>query len=86
MGEVDRGLAGEWGSIRMVPIHAIRAELRRQLPGMTDQQLNDQLLDMRRQGKVRLVSITDRSRATEQQLRDSVFSVGETFFYVERVR
>jgi hypothetical protein len=33
---------------------------------------------------VRLISIDDRSRATSEQLRDSVFAVGETFFYMEQ--
>ncbi len=84
MGEVEKGLSGKHAALRMVPIHEIRASLKAKHPDMTDDQFNGLLLDMRRQKKVRLVSIDDRSRATPQQLAGSVFAVGETFFYVER--
>lgn len=85
MGEVGKGLSGRHAALRMVPIHEVRAELKRSMPGMTDDQFDEVLLDMRRNKKVRLVSIDDRSRATPDQLRDSVYAVGETFFYIERV-
>lgn len=72
-------------NIRMVPIHEVRAEVRTKFGdrAASREVFNELLLDMRRAKKVRLVSITDPSRATEQQLQDSVFSVGETFFYME---
>lgn len=72
---------------RMVPIHEIRDAIRVKLgdAAASDEVFNDVMLDLRRSKKVRLVSIDDRSRATEKQLADSVFAVGETFFYVERV-
>lgn len=72
-------------NIRMVPIHEVRAEVRARFgdKAASREVFNELLLDMRRAKKVRLVSIDDRSRATEQQLQDSVFAVGETFFYME---
>lgn len=72
-------------NIRMVPIHEVRAEIRAKFGdrAASREVFNELLLDLRRQDTVRLVSITDRSRATEQQLNDSVFAVGETFFYIE---
>lgn len=72
-------------NIRMVPIHEVRAEVRARFgdKAASREVFNELLLDMRAADKARLVSITDRSRATEQQLHDSVFAVGETFFYME---
>lgn len=72
-------------NIRMVPIHEVRAEVRERFgeKAASREVFNELLLDMRRAKKVRLVSIDDRSRATEHQLKDSVFAVGETFFYLE---
>ena len=40
---------------------------------------DERLLDLRRRDRVRLISIDDRSRATPEQLQNSVFAVGETF-------
>jgi len=78
-------LRGQYANIRMVPIHEVRAEIRRRHgdAGVLREVFNELLLEMRRSKKVGLVSINDRSRATEQQLKDSVFAVGETFFYLE---
>lgn len=72
-------------NVRMVPIHEVRAAVRERFGdrAASREVFNELLLDLRRAKKVRLVSIDDRSRATEQQLQDSVFAVGETFFYME---
>ena len=87
MGTFEDLLADKYAAVRMVPIHEIRAEIRSRFGerAASSEVFNDLLLDMRRAKKVRLLSIDDRSRATEQQLADSIFAVGETFFYVERM-
>lgn len=84
--EVKDGLAGEFANIRMVPIHKIRDTVRAKYgdAAASPSAFNDLLLDLRRDKVVKLVSIDDRSRATPEQLRDSVYAVGETFFYVEK--
>jgi predicted transcriptional regulator len=79
-------LRGRFANLRMVPIHEIRSEVARRFGqhSVSHADFNDRLLDLRRTEKVRLISIDDRSRATSEQLRDSVFAVGETFFYMEQ--
>lgn len=79
-------LRGRFANLRMVPIHEIRHEITNRLGthAVSHADFNELLLDLRRTDKVRLISISDRSRATSEQLRDSVFAVGETFFYMEK--
>jgi hypothetical protein len=79
-------LRGRFANLRMVPIHEIRSEVAGRFGqhSVSHADFNDRLLDLRRTEKVRLISIDDRSRATSEQLRDSVFAVGETFFYMEQ--
>ena len=83
--EVHDMLAGRHANIRMAPIHEIRDAIRAKFgdEAASPEVFNDLLLGLRRQKKLWLVSIDDRSRATEQQLKDSVFAVGETFFWAE---
>jgi DNA-binding PadR family transcriptional regulator len=82
----DELLRGRFANIRMVPIHEIRNELATRFGphSVSHAGFNELLLDLRRTDRVRLISIDDRSRATPDQLRDSVSAVGETFFYVEK--
>lgn len=83
MGQVRKGLAGKHAPIRMVPIHEIRNTLKAQFPGMTDEQFNEVMLDLRQAKRVRLIPISDRSKATPDQLGDSIPSSVGTLFYVE---
>jgi predicted transcriptional regulator len=70
----------------MVPIHEIRRAVAEQFgPHAASHAVFDEVLfDLRRAKKLWLVSISDRSRATPEQLQDSVPGVGETFFYAEK--
>ncbi|MFO0824027.1 MAG: hypothetical protein U0792_13095 [Gemmataceae bacterium] len=79
-------LRGPFATLRMVPIYEVRGEIAKRFGanGLSHAAFNDALLDLRRTDRVRLVSIDDRSRATPEQLRNSVFAVGETFFYMEK--
>ena len=83
----DDLLRGQFANLRMVPIHEIRSEVAKRFGPRTvsHADFNEYLLDLRRADRVRLISIDDRSRATPDQLRDSISAVGETFFYAERV-
>lgn len=84
--EFQELLRGEFANLRMVPIHEIRRRVveRHGAGAAPHAAFNDVLLDLRRTRRLHLVSISDRSRATPDQLRDSVFAVGETFFYAEQ--
>ena len=70
----------------MVPIHEIRQVDSDRLGAQAASHavLDETLLALRRKDTLRLISISDRSRATPEQLQDSVFAVGETFFYAEK--
>jgi predicted transcriptional regulator len=70
----------------MVPVHEIRGEVARRFGAQAASHavLDETLLGLRRAKKLRLISISDRSRATPEQLQDSVSAVGETFFYAEK--
>lgn len=76
-----------YANTKLVPIHEVRAILGRQFGDeVASHEVFDELvLGMRRSKKVALLSISDRSRATEAQLRDSIVAVGETFYYLENV-
>lgn len=69
----------------MVPIHELRSAITLRMGATASSHgvLDSLLLELRRAKKVRLISISDRSRATPEQLQESVHAVGETFFYVE---
>lgn len=85
MGAFDELLNGPYANLRMVPIHEIRKAIAERFgPAVPHAAFNDCLLSLRRANRLRLISIDDRSRATPEQLRDSIFDVGETFFYAEK--
>jgi predicted transcriptional regulator len=71
----------------LVPIHEVRSEIRSRFgEGSASHDVFDEvILSMRRTQKVALLSISDRSRATDAELRDSIVGVGETLFYLENV-
>jgi hypothetical protein len=63
----------------LVPIH----EVRRQVPAADRAAFDDAVRQLWREGKVRLVPLSDLSKATRQQLADGIPGVNETFFYLE---
>jgi DNA-binding MarR family transcriptional regulator len=69
----------------MVPIWDLRRQVAARIgqEAATHATLDPLLKQLRRQDRVRLVSIADRSRATTDQLDDSIPGENETFFYVE---
>ena len=85
MGVFNELLGGPYANLRMVPIHEIRTAIAERFGSVAASHaaFNECVLGLRRAKQLRLISIDDRSRATPEQLRDSVFAVGETFFYAE---
>lgn len=77
-------IGGEFANHKMAPIHRIRDEVKKIFPEMTHEEFSEAMLDIKRSGESRLISIDDRSRATPDELSKSVHSVGETFFYAEK--
>jgi hypothetical protein len=85
--EIFHGLLRERFTVTgMVPIHEIRREIASRFGGQAASHaiLDPTLLGLRRTKQLWLVSISDRSRATPEQLQDSLPGVGETFFYAEK--
>jgi hypothetical protein len=82
----DNLLTEKFSSLDMVPVHEIRKSIAEQLgaKSASHAELDKIMLDMRRSKKLNLISISDRSRATPEQLNDSVSAVGEIFFYAEK--
>ena len=87
MDDFDRLLRGPFANLRMVPIHELRSAAAERFGphAVSHADFNELLLALRRDERVRLIAIDDRSRATSSQLRDSISAFGETFFYAERV-
>ena len=79
-------LRGEFAGLQMVPIHELRRVVAERFGphAASHSAFDERLLDLRRTDKLRLISIDDRSRATPDQLRNSISAVGETFFYAEK--
>ena len=69
----------------LVPIHEVRLAIRLQFgeEAASHHIFDEVVYGLRRTKKVDLLSISDRSGASEEQLRDSIVGVGETFFYLE---
>ncbi len=80
-------LRERFANIRMVPIHEVRTAMAERFgPPTASHGVFDEVMhDLRRSGKARLIPIDDRSRATEQQLRDSIDAPVGTLFYVEKI-
>lgn len=72
----------------LVPIHELRKTLAAQhgAERAGHESLDAVLMRLDHEDKIRLVAIGDRSRATPEQLADSIPGENETFFYVETVQ
>jgi hypothetical protein len=70
-----------------VPVHELRAEVESRLgsPSATHALLDPILNGLDRQGRIRLVEIDDRSRATSEQLQASIPAASGTLFFAKRV-
>ncbi len=84
--ELTNLLTEKYSFSKLVPIHEIRQEIRASLgdSAATHASLDEALQELRREGKIRLVAISDLSEATKQQLNDSIDGYGETLFYAEK--
>lgn len=82
--DIVDSLKAKHAATGLVPVHEIRDEVERLFgPAAARDAFDNAMLDHRRTGALDLVSISDRSRATPDQLRKSVHAVGEQFFYVK---
>jgi DNA-binding PadR family transcriptional regulator len=73
-----------YGHTSLVPIHEIRRRIADKYgPGAARHDtLDEPIRELARQGKVRLVAISDLRDATEPQLADSIPGIDQTFFYL----
>lgn len=73
------------GVIGMVPIHEVRAEIAKKYgkKAASHAVFDETLNDLRREGKIWMISASDRSKLTPQHLQDGVPGVGETFVWME---
>ncbi len=80
-------LRERFANIRMVPIHEVWTAIPGRFgPEAASHTVFDELLhELRRARKVRLITIDDRSRATEKQLTDSIIAHVGTLFYMEKL-
>jgi predicted transcriptional regulator len=69
----------------MVPIHEVRAEVRKHLgeTAARHDAFDPVILSLRQAGRLRLVPITDGTKASLEQLQASVPGIGETLFFLE---
>jgi hypothetical protein len=69
----------------MVPIHEIRQRIRARFGEASARHdvLDEVIRGLWRDGRMKLVTLSDLGRATPEQLQDSVPGVGETLFYLE---
>lgn len=69
----------------LVPIHEIRAGIAAKYgpEAARHDVLDEPICELWRQGRVRMVAITDLGRVTPEQLNDSIPGVHETLFYLE---
>ena len=86
--EIFHGLLRErYSNDSRVPIHEIRSGIADRFGSETasHKEFDGILLGLDLKGKVRLVSIDDRSRATPRQLQDSIPASEGTLFHVKRI-
>jgi predicted transcriptional regulator len=69
----------------LVPIHEVRQKIAQRFgEGAARHDVLDEIiLDLWRQGKLRLTAISDLREANEQELNDSIPGEGQTYFYLE---
>lgn len=86
--EIDRVGNEQYNGRTLIPIHAVRAAIRAKYGEVaaSHEAFDEMLHVLRRGGKYRLVPVSDRSRHTDQQLKDGIDSAVGTLFYVERVK
>jgi predicted transcriptional regulator len=72
----------------MVPIHEVRAEVRGQLGDTAARHdiFDQAVLALRQAGRLRLIPITDGTRASAEQLQASIPGIGETLYFLEATR
>ena len=75
------------GNTKLAPICEVRAIMRQRYceAAVSRDAFDECILELRRSKKQRVISISDKSSATGEQLRDSVLAVGEVFFYLENI-
>lgn len=67
----------------MLPIHELRDHVEKTVGDVGKDEFDQAMMGLRREKAFRAVSIDDRSRATPEQLSNSVHGVGETLFSVD---
>jgi hypothetical protein len=69
----------------LIPIHEVRAAVRDRLGAAAARHdvFDGAVRDLRRTGRLRLVPITDQSRASAGQLQDAIPGTGEVLFFME---
>jgi predicted transcriptional regulator len=72
----------------MVPIHQVRAEVHRQLGETAARHdiFDPAVLALRQAGRLRLIPITDGTKASPEQTQASIPGIGETLFFLEAAR
>lgn len=78
-------LREEHGVTRLVPIHQVREAIRKRLGSTSARHdhFDEAVLSLWRKKRLGIVPITDPSRATPEQLRDSIPGEGDTLYYLE---
>lgn len=94
--DIDRAIAAAFNDLLreefavsgMVPIHRVRAVIRDSLGDAAARHdaFDPAVLRLWQVGELRLFPITDLSKASPDELRDSIPGTGETLFYLEAVR
>jgi hypothetical protein len=72
----------------MVPIHEVRAGVRRQLGETAARHdvFDPAVHALRQAGRLRLIPITDGTQASPEQAQASIPGIGETLFFLETTR
>jgi predicted transcriptional regulator len=91
--ELERAILATFGELRreqhstsgLVPIHEVRTAIRQQFGDSAARHdvFDEGVLGLWRAKKLRLIPITDLSKATPDQIQDAIPGVGETLFYLE---
>jgi hypothetical protein len=61
----------------------VRRVVHERFPDASDKDVDEALLDLRRQKRLKLISASDKSGKTSEQLEGGVNAVGENFVYAE---
>jgi DNA-binding MarR family transcriptional regulator len=84
--EFEELLRERYGHTGLVPIHEVRERMASKYGAAAarHEALDEPIKELWRQGRVRLISLTDLQKATDEQLNASIPGVNETLFYLER--